>query len=140
MYWSQTTALTSDILSYLRPATPDDKVLSITRIVGVIIIIVIVSAFFAMHVPHMIVPLVSLSMGVIVCCVFIPLIFGLYWDRGTFIGFVASLVASFGSVLLWQFFGNSLIHPVFIGLIYGSVAYLGGSLLSSHPTSIGEME
>ncbi len=103
-----TTALTSDILKYLRPATSDDKVLVMTRIVGVIIIIV--SAFFAIDVPQLIVPLVSVSMGVIACCVFIPLIFGLYWDRGTATGFVASLVASFGSVVLWQLFGNPLIH------------------------------
>jgi sodium/pantothenate symporter len=103
-----TTALTSDILKYLRPATSDDKVLVMTRIVGVIIIIV--SAFFAIDVPQLIVHLVSVSMGVIACCVFIPLIFGLYWDRGTATGFVASLVASFGSVVLWQLFGNPLIH------------------------------
>ncbi|KGK98631.1 sodium:solute symporter [Methanococcoides methylutens] len=133
-----TTALTSDILRYLRPAIPDDKVLCMTRIVGVMIIIV--SAFFAMDVPQMIVPLVSVSMGVIACCVFIPLIFGLYWDRGTSTGFVASLVASFGSVVLWQFLGNPLIHPVFIGLICGTVAYLGGSLASPRPTPMVEME
>jgi sodium/pantothenate symporter len=133
-----TTALTSDILKYLRPATSDDMVLLMTRIVGVIIIIV--SAFFAMDVPQLIVPLVSASMGVIACCVFIPLIFGLYWDRGTSTGFVASLVASFGSVVLWQLFGNPLIHPVFIGLICGTAAYLGGSLASSRPTPVGETE
>ncbi|MCD4822260.1 MAG: sodium:solute symporter family protein [Methanococcoides sp.] len=133
-----TTALTSDILRYLRPAIPDDKVLRMTRIVGVIIILI--SAFFAMDVPQMIVPLVSVSMGVIACCVFIPLIFGLYWDRGTSTGFVASLVASFGSVVLWQFFGNPLIHPVFIGLICGTVAYLGGSLASPRPAPVVEME
>ena len=133
-----TTALTSDILKYLRPATSDDMVLLMTRIVGVIIIIV--SAFFAMDVPQLIVPLVSASMGVIACCVFIPLIFGLYWDRGTSTGFVASLVASFGSVVLWQLFGNPLIHPVFIGLICGTAAYLGGSLTSSRPTPVGEIE
>lgn len=133
-----TTALTSDILKYLRPATPDNVVLRMTRIVGVIIIIV--SAFFAMDVPQMIVPLVSASMGVIACCVFIPLIFGLYWERGTSTGFVASLVASFGSVVLWQLFGNPLIHPVFIGLICGTVAYLGGSLASPRPVSVTEIE
>ncbi|WP_445475655.1 sodium:solute symporter family protein [Methanococcoides methylutens] len=133
-----TTALTSDILKYLRPTTSDDKVLRMTRIVGVIIIIV--SAFFAMDVPQMIVPLVSVSMGVIACCVFIPLIFGLYWDRGTSTGFVASLVASFGSVVLWQFLGNPLIHPVFIGLICGTLAYLGGSLASPRPTPVVEIK
>jgi sodium/pantothenate symporter len=135
-----TTALTSDILKYLRPATSDDKVLLMTRIVGVIIIVV--SAFFAMDVPQMIVPLVSASMGVIACCVFIPLIFGLYWDRGTSAGFTASLMASFGSVVLWQLFGNPLIHPVFIGLICGTLAYLGGSLASTRPipAPVGEIE
>lgn len=126
-----TTSLTSDIMKYLRPDTSDDRVLLMTRIVGVVIIIV--SAFFAIDVPQMIVPLVSVSMGVIACCVFIPLIFGLYWDRGTSTGFTASLIASFGSVVLWQLFGNPLIHPVFIGLICGTVAYLGGSLASARP-------
>ena len=124
-----TTALTSDILKFLRPSTSDDRVLLMTRIAGVIIIIV--AAFFAVDVPQMIVPLVSASMGVIACCVFVPLIFGLYWDRGTSTGFVASLVASFGSVVLWQYYGNPLIHTVFIGLICGTLAYIGGSLFSN---------
>jgi sodium/pantothenate symporter len=135
-----TTALTSDILKYVRPATSDDKVLLMTRIVGVIIILV--SAFFALDVPQMIVPLVSASMGVIACCVFIPLIFGLYWERGTSTGFTASLIASFGSIVLWQLFGNPLIHPVFIGLICGTLAYLGGSLASARsvPTTVGDID
>lgn len=124
-----TTALTSDILKFLRPSTSDDRVLLMTRIAGVIIIIV--AAFFAVDVPQMIVPLVSASMGVIACCVFVPLIFGLYWDRGTSTGFVASLVASFGSVVLWQYYGDPLIHTVFIGLICGTLAYIGGSLFSN---------
>jgi sodium/pantothenate symporter len=111
-----------------------------TRIVGVIIILV--SAFFALDVPQMIVPLVSASMGVIACCVFIPLIFGLYWERGTSTGFTASLIASFGSIVLWQLFGNPLIHPVFIGLICGTLAYLGGSLASARsvPTTVGDID
>jgi len=121
-----TTSLTTDILRYIRPTTSDDKVLFMTRAVGVAIIAA--AALFAVNVPQQIVPLVSVSMGVIACCVFVPLIFGLYWDRGTSTGFVASLLASFGSVVLWQFFGNPLIHPVFIGLIFGTVAYVGGSL------------
>ena len=124
-----TTALTSDILKFLSPSTSDDRVLLMTRIAGVIIIIV--AAFFAVDVPQMIVPLVSASMGVIACCVFVPLIFGLYWDRGTSTGFVASLVASFGSVVLWQYYGDPLIHTVFIGLICGTLAYIGGSLFSN---------
>ncbi|TQD24449.1 sodium:solute symporter [Methanolobus vulcani] len=129
-----TTSLTSDILKYFKPETTDDKILKITRIVGVVIIIV--SAFFAIDVPQLIVPLVSVSMGVIACCVFVPLFFGLYWKRGTSTGFIASLVASFGSVVLWQLFGNPLIHPVFIGLICGTVAYIGGSLASPAPAAI----
>ncbi|WMW23119.1 sodium:solute symporter family protein [Methanolobus mangrovi] len=128
-----TTSLTSDILKYFKPETTDDKILKITRIVGVVIIIV--SAFFAIDVPQLIVPLVSASMGVIACCVFVPLFFGLYWKRGTSTGFIASLIASFGSIVLWQLFGNPLIHPVFIGLICGTVAYLGGSLASSAPAT-----
>ncbi|WMW25307.1 sodium:solute symporter family protein [Methanolobus sediminis] len=128
-----TTSLTSDILKYFKPETTDDKILKITRIVGVVIIIV--SAFFAIDVPQLIVPLVSVSMGVIACCVFVPLFFGLYWKRGTSTGFIASLVASFGSIVLWQLFGNPLIHPVFIGLICGIVAYLGGSLASPAPAT-----
>jgi len=123
-----TTSLTSDILKYFKPETTDDTELRITRMVGVVIIIV--SAFFAIDVPQLIVPLVSVSMGVIACCVFVPLFFGLYWKRGTSTGFIASLIASFGSIVLWQLFGNPLIHPVFIGLICGTVAYLGGSLAS----------
>lgn len=133
-----TTALSSDILKYFKPETTDDKVLKITRMIGVVLIIV--SAFFATDVPQMIVPLVSASMGVIACCVFIPLIFGLYWERGTSGGFIASLVASFGSVVLWQLFGNPLIHPVFIGLICGTVAYLGGSLASPKPIPVVDNE
>ncbi|HSD58336.1 MAG TPA: sodium:solute symporter family protein, partial [Methanotrichaceae archaeon] len=125
-----TTSLTADILRYFKPATPDDRVLLMTRVIGVVIIAA--AALFAVNVPQQIVPLVSVSMGVIACCVFVPLIFGLYWDRGTSTGFVASLLASFGSVVVWQFFGNPLIHPVFIGLICGTLAYLGGSLATGH--------
>jgi len=128
-----TTSLTADILRFFKPATPDDKILLMTRLIGVVIIAV--AALFAVNVPQQIVPLVSVSMGVIACCVFVPLIFGLYWDRGTSTGFVASLLASFGSVVVWQFFGNPLIHPVFIGLICGTLAYLGGSLATGHSAS-----
>jgi sodium/pantothenate symporter len=70
-------------------------------------------------------------MGVIACCVFVPLIFGLYWNRGTSTGFVAGLLASFGSVVIWNFYGNPAIHPVFIGLILGAVAYVGASLFTA---------
>jgi len=92
------------------------------------LVILAIAAISAVNVPQQIVPLVSVSMGVIACCVFVPLIFGLYWNRGTSTGFVASLLVSFGSVVLWQFYGNPLIHPVFIGLFCGTLAYLGGSL------------
>ncbi|MGV8175354.1 MAG: sodium:solute symporter family protein [Methanothrix sp.] len=121
-----TTALTSDILRYLRPEISDKKVLLLTRLVGVSILLI--AAISAVDVPQQIVPLVSVSMGVIACCVFVPLIFGLYWDRGTQTGFIASLVASFVSTMAWHFYGNPLIHPVFIGLVCGSAAYLAGSL------------
>jgi len=129
-----TTSLTSDILRYLRPNISDHRVLLMTRVVGVIIIGL--SAFFAGDVPQQIVPLVSVSMGVIACCVFVPLIFGLYWPNGTSAGFVASLLASFGSVILWQLYGDPLIHPVFIGLICGTLAYLGASLLKGHSAAV----
>ena len=94
--------------------------------------ILLVAAFLAVNVPQQIVPLVSVSMGVIACCVSVPLFFGLYWKGGTGTGFVASLLASFGSVVLWQLYGNPLIHPVFIGLICGSLAYVGGSVATNH--------
>jgi sodium/pantothenate symporter len=129
-----TTSLTTDVLRFFRPEISDSRVLLLTRAVGVIIIAV--AAFFAQDVPAQIVPLVSVSMGVIACCVFVPLVFGIYWKRGTAKGFVASLVASFSSVVAWQFYGNSLIHPVFIGLICGAVAYVGISLLSSPSVSL----
>jgi len=121
-----TTSLTADILRYFRPETSDKRVLFLTRVIGLVILAI--AAISAVNVPQQIVPLVSVSMGVIACCVFVPLIFGLYWNRGTSTGFVASLLVSFGSVVLWQFYGNPLIHPVFIGLFCGTLAYLGGSL------------
>ncbi|MCK9565797.1 MAG: sodium:solute symporter family protein [Methanothrix sp.] len=124
-----TTAITSDILHYLRPGISDKKTLLLTRVVGVSILLI--AAVSAVDVPQQIVPLVSVSMGVIACCVFVPLIFGLYWDRGTQTGFVASLIASFASVVVWNFYGNPLIHPVFIGLICGTAAYVAGSLATS---------
>ena len=125
-----TTALTADILRFFRPSIADQKVLLLTRAVGVAILLV--AAFLAVNVPQQIVPLVSVSMGVIACCVSVPLFFGLYWKGGTGTGFVASLLASFGSVVLWQLYGNPLIHPVFIGLICGSLAYVGGSIATNH--------
>ena len=78
-------------------------------------------------------PLVSVSMGVIACSVLVPLIFGLYWDRGTEAGFVASLLASFLSVVVWNFYGNPLIHPVFVGLFCGAAAYVAASLATAGP-------
>jgi sodium/pantothenate symporter len=129
-----TTSLTSDILRYLHPEISDKKTLLLTRVVGVTILMI--AAISAVDVPQQIVPLVSVSMGVIACCVFVPLIFGIYWDRGTQTGFVASLLASFFSVVIWYFYGNPLIHPVFIGLICGTVAYVVGSLATSRPTRV----
>lgn len=129
-----TTALTSDILRYLHPDISDRKTLLLTRVVGVSILLI--AAASAVDVPQQIVPLVSVSMGVIACCVFVPLIFGLYWDRGNQTGFVASLLASFFSVVAWNFFGNPLIHPVFIGLICGTVAYVAGSLATNRPNRV----
>jgi len=131
-----TTSLTSDILRYLHPEISDKKTLLLTRIVGVIILLI--AAISAVDVPQQIVPLVSVSMGVIACCVFVPLIFGLYWDRGNHVGFVASLLASFSSVVAWNFYGNPLIHPVFIGLVCGTVAYVLGSLATSRPSRVQE--
>jgi len=123
-----TTSLTADILKFFRPNFPDDKVLLLTRFVGILVIGV--AAFMAQDVPEQIVPLVSISMGVIACCVFVPLIFGLYWGRGNSSGFVAGLLATFGSVVVWHFYADSLIHPVVIGLVAGTVAYVGVSLLT----------
>lgn len=129
-----TTSLTSDILRYLHPEISDKKTLLLTRVVGVTILLI--AAISAVDVPQQIVPLVSVSMGVIACCVFVPLIFGLYWDRGTQTGFIASLLASFFSVVTWNFYGNPIIHPVFIGLICGTVAYVVGSLATSQPSRV----
>jgi hypothetical protein len=42
-------------------------------------------------------------MGVIACCDFVPLIFGLYWSHGMQTGFIASLLASFFSMVAWNF-------------------------------------
>ncbi len=131
-----TTSLTSDILLYLHPEISDKKTLLLTRIVGVTILMI--AAISAVDVPQQIVPLVSVSMGVIACCVFVPLIFGIYWDRGTQTGFVASLLASFSSVVAWNFYGNPLIHPVFIGLVCAAVAYVLGSLATSRPSRVQE--
>jgi sodium/pantothenate symporter len=125
-----TTALTADILRFFQPSIADQRVLLLTRAMGVIILIA--AACMAINVPQQIVPLVSVSMGVIACCVSVPLFFGLYWRRGTGTGFVASLLFSFGSVVMWQLYGNPLIHPVFIGLICGSIAYMGGSIATNH--------
>lgn len=124
-----TTALTSDILHYLRPEISDARTLQLTRLVGVSILLI--AAASAVDVPQQIVPLVSVSMGVIACCVFVPLVFGLYWDRGTETGFISSLIASFASVVAWNFYGNPLIHPVFIGLICGTAAYVAASLATN---------
>ena len=129
-----TTAITSDILHYLHPEISDKKTLLLTRVVGVSILLI--AAVSAVDVPQQIVPLVSVSMGVIACCVFVPLIFGLYWDRGTQTGFVASLIASFASVVAWNFYGNPLVHPVFIGLICGTAAYVLGSLATSRLSGV----
>ncbi len=131
-----TTSLTSDILRYLKPEISDKNILLLTRTVGVIILLA--AAVSAINVPQQIVPLVSVSMGVIACCVFVPLIFGLYWQRGTSTGFIASLLASFFSVVAWNFYGDPLIHPVFVGIICGTVAYVGGSLVSGQ-TSRAQM-
>ena len=126
-----TTALTSDILRYIHPEISDRTTLLLTRVVGVSILLI--AAASAIDVPQQIVPLVSVSMGVIACCVFVPLIFGLYWDRGTQTGFIASLIASFASVVAWNFYGNPLIHPVFIGIICGTAAYVLASLATNRP-------
>jgi sodium/pantothenate symporter len=90
--------------------------------------ILMIATVSAVNVPQQIVPLVSVSMGVIACCVLVPLIFGLYWERGTQTGFIARLLASFFSVVAWNFYGNPLIHPVFIGLVCDTAAYVIGSL------------
>jgi len=126
-----TTSLTSDTLRFLRPSLPDDRVLLLTRVVGVFLIVV--AAVMAHDVPEQIVPLVSVSMGVIACCVFVPLILGLCWKGGTSTGFVSGLLASFASVVVWHFYSGSVIHPVFIGLVSGIIVYVGSSLLTGPP-------
>ena len=125
------TSLTTDILRYLNPGMADRKVLFLTRLIGVVILII--AAISAINVPQQIVPLVAVSMGVIACCVLVPLFFGIFWQRGTETGFIASLLASFLSVVIWYFWGNPLVHPIFIGLICGTAAYLIGSLATSRP-------
>ena len=75
-----TISLTSDILRFVKPSITDDKMLLLTRAVGLAILAI--SAYATQNVPQQIVPLVSLSMGVIAACVFVPLVFGLYWKGG----------------------------------------------------------
>ena len=65
-----TTSLTSDILRYLHPEISDKRMLLRTRVVGVMILLI--AAVSAAGVPRQIVPLVSVSMGVI-RCVLVPL-------------------------------------------------------------------
>ncbi len=74
-------------------------------------------------------------MGVITAAAFIPLIFGLYRDRGTSTGFATGLVATFVSIVAWNFYGNPLIHPVMVGVVVGTAAYLATSLVTKPPDS-----
>jgi sodium/pantothenate symporter len=39
-------------------------------------------------------------------------------------------------VVVWYFYGYPLIHPVFVGLICGTAAYLIGSLATSRPEGV----
>ncbi|MDQ1313230.1 sodium:solute symporter family protein [Methanothrix sp.] len=128
------TSLTSDILRYLNPGIADRKVLLLTRMIGVAILII--AAVSAINVPQQIVPLVAVSMGIIACCVLVPLFLGIFWQRGNETGFIASLLASFLSVVVWYFYGHPLIHPVFVGLICGTTAYIIGSLATSRPEGV----
>ena len=50
------------------------------------------------------------------------------------------MIASFLSVVAWNFYGNPLIHPVFIGLICGTAAYWLGSLAMAKPRGAGLSE
>lgn len=128
-----TTSLTTDIVRIVRPGIGDGTIFRLTRMTGIAIIII--SAVLALNPPALIVPLVSVSLGVIACCVFVPMIFGLFWDGGNSQGFIASLMASFGSTMAWHFYGNSIIHPVFIGLLFGTLAFV---IVSVFTTSANE--
>jgi len=113
--------------------------LLLTRAVGLIILAI--SAYATQNVPQQIVPLVSLSMGVIAACVFVPLVFGLYWKGGNGAGFVTGLVSSFASIVVWNFYGApQVIHPVFIGLLCGAFAYVAASLLTGSSSISSKVE
>lgn len=64
---------------------------------------------------------------------FVPVIFGVWWKRGTKQGAIASMIGGVGAAMLWKAFGASSIDPVLPGFATAFILYFTVSLFTPKP-------
>ena len=85
----------------LRPDTPDEKVLTLSKVV--VVISALVSMLLAINPPEMLAILIWMGIGTMLATFAVPLLAGLYWRRATREGAIASMALGLVAALAFGF-------------------------------------
>ncbi len=109
----------------LKPLMPDKKFLLYIRII--VVVIALVSVYFALSSASIIELLVT-SLSLMLVCIFAPFTFGLFWKRSSAFGAWCSILTG-GVVWLACHLLKTQIDPTLYGLPAGCMAMVTGSLI-----------
>jgi SSS family solute:Na+ symporter len=106
----------------INPKAGDHVVLRINTVV--LVILTIVTGYFSLRPPPLLLYLTVFSHSVLATSVMAPLFYGIYYRRATAGGCIASQIAGVAMVLIWfqlkQPFG---IHPFLVGLVVSLIVF-----------------
>lgn len=111
----------------------DDSV-AIRRTRAWVVVLSLVSMLLALNPFGDIVEITAFSGSLYGACFLPTLVLGLYWQRATASGALASLVIGAASVVAWflaKWWGWTAWHEVFVGLAVGTLVYFGVSLATA---------
>ena len=73
----------------------------------------------------------TIAYNILVAGLFIPIVGGLVWKRGTIVGVLAGMIAGTGAAVIFMIVNGLMANtPIYFGLGASLVAYVVGSLIS----------
>ena len=110
------------------PFKESKKPVMVTRFI--VVVTAVFSAILALNPPGDIVEITIFSGSLYAVCFFPAIVFGLYWERGTPVAVLASMIFGVGTLLFWIFLGlRGALHEVFPALLVSISFYLAFSLV-----------
>ena len=122
------TSFVENILKNIHPGMSDRQVLLSMRITIFVFTALVLTYAIAME-GTSIYDLVSAAYQVPLVGAFVPLTFGLYWNKATTQGAVLSIVLGIGTLILFTF--HTALGEAFPGQLAGLIMALGGMLVGS---------